>query len=246
MEIQNILSTLESIGLSHNEATVYLDLVKVGKSSAMDVSKRTGIHRSNTYDIVERLLEKGIVDKSLENGKTFFYPVDPDDLLEYLKQKEKDLGSIIPEINKIQGTIKEEQRVSLSEGLNSVKNILDHLLDFKKPIVCYGIPKESVEILGGFIGEFHRKRIKRKILLRAIYDSKALSFVRKLNEMDFTEARFLPMNHPEVSTLICGDKVILVVWDSPATAIIIRNSKVAESYLDYFEILWREAEVNIQ
>tara|TARA_Y100000296_G_scaffold84834_1_gene119224 strand:+ start:10164 stop:10352 length:189 start_codon:yes stop_codon:yes gene_type:complete len=62
MEENKVIGVLESIGFSKNEISIYLDLIRIGKSFAGDISKRTEIHRSNTYDILEKLLEKGIVD----------------------------------------------------------------------------------------------------------------------------------------------------------------------------------------
>ncbi len=246
MDKDKIYSVLHSIGFNSNEIHVYLNLLSSGKASPSEVSKTTQIHRSNTYDILEKLHEKGIVDKSVENDKKYFSPIDPDDLLDYLKQKERELESIIPEMNKLQNTKVETERVFLSEGMNSVKNILNHLLDYNSPISSYGIPKESIEILGGFIEEFHRKRIKRKIPFRAVYDSKSISYVKKLNKMDFTEARFYPLKHPQVSTIVCSDRVITIIWNSPITVINILSERVAETYSDYFEILWKESEVNLE
>ena len=107
MREDDISDVLESIGLNKNEVIVYLDLIRVGKSSVIDIAKRTKIHRSNTYDILEKLLKKGIVDQSIDNEKKFFYPIDPKDFLDYHKQKEIELLRIIPEIEKIQNKPRE-------------------------------------------------------------------------------------------------------------------------------------------
>jgi len=245
MEEDDIIKELESIGLSKNEVIVYLDLIRVGKSSVIDVSNRTKIHRSNTYDILKKLLEKGIVNQSIENEKKFFYPIEPSNLLGYLKQKEDSLGKIIPAIESIQNMPKEERKVSISEGLNAVKNILLNFLDLKKPLDVYGTPKEVVDLLGGFLNEFHRLRIKKKIPIRHILGVDSIKRVRELNEMDYTEARYFPSSYnSKISTNICGDKVVLILWETPVSAIVIENKSIAKAYKNYFEILWKEAEVH--
>ena len=241
MSEDQIIKILESIGLSKNEIVVYLDLIRSGKDSVLNISKRTGLHRSNTYDILEKLLEKGIVDQSIENEKKFFYPIDPRDLYDYLKQKEKELEEVIPEIERIQNISTEERKVTISDGLNSAKNIIKHLLDFKKPIFALGTSKEFIEILGAFFYEFHRLRIKRKIFLKTILESDAIKYIKKLNEMDFTEARYFPSYNSKTITYICGERMIIILLEMPISIITIQSESTANSYKHYFDILWEEA-----
>jgi len=244
MEEDKVTEVLESIGLNKNEVSVYLDLIRVGKSSAGDISKRTKIHRSNTYDILEKLVKKGIVDEVVENERKVFYPIDPTDFLDYLKQKEEELRKIIPEMEKIQNKPKEERKVTISEGLNSAKNILLHLLDYGEPLAVYGMPKEVVDIAGGFIEELNRLRVGKKIPMRNILGVDSLKRVKELNSMEFTEARYLPTSYnSNISTHICGDKIVLIIWDMPISTIVIENKSVAETYRNYFEILWKETKI---
>lgn len=243
MEQTEIYRTLETIGLKKGEICVYLDLVMAGGSSVMDISKRTKIHRSNTYDLLEKLKEKGIVDEAIINEKKFYYPIEPEDLLDYHKQKEKELEKVIPLINKIKTIPLSERKISLSEGLNSFKNILNHLLDLKQPLYIYNLPKESAEILRGFFEEFNRRRIKRKILLQIIFESKATSLIKKINKIDLTYARYLPIENKKTTTIICGDKTIIAIWETPITTIIITNDLIAKSHKEIFNKMWEEAAV---
>tara|TARA_Y100000034_G_scaffold89023_1_gene106982 strand:+ start:5841 stop:6584 length:744 start_codon:yes stop_codon:yes gene_type:complete len=247
MEENRVIDVLESVGLNKNEILVYLDLIRIGKSSVGDISKRTKIHRSNTYDILEKLVKKGIVDQIIDNEKKVFYPKEPRDLLNYLKQKEGELKKIIPEIENIQNKPKEERKVSITEGLNSVKNIILHFLDSSEGIDVYGTPKETVDLLGGFIPEFHKLRIKKKIPMRHIFGVDSLKRIRELNEMEYTKARYFPSSYSsKISTNICCDKVVLILWDIPVSAIVIENKQVAETYKNYFEILWESAKVTFK
>jgi len=243
---RDIYQVLESTGLSKNEVLVYIDLIRAGKSSVIDISRRTRIHRSNTYDILEKLLKKGVVNQSIENEKKFFYPINPKDLLNYLKQKEEELKKIIPEIESIQNKPEEERKVTISEGLNSVKNILSHLLDSGEPIYMQGTPKDSLELLGGFLEEFHKTRVRKKIPLKRIHGIHAIKRVRELNKMEHTEAKFLPSYDSRICTNICGDKVIIILWDMPISVIVIENQAVADTYKHNFEILWDQAESSFE
>ena len=52
---ENILNLLKDIGLTQREAEVYIALLKMGKSSVLDISKNVKIHRTNIYDNLENL-----------------------------------------------------------------------------------------------------------------------------------------------------------------------------------------------
>ena len=52
---------LEEIGLSKNEAKIYLTLLRLGNVTATDIIKESGVHRSNVYDVLDSLVKKGCV-----------------------------------------------------------------------------------------------------------------------------------------------------------------------------------------
>ena len=239
---EKFFEILESIGLHKNEIIIYFDLIKVGHSSAHEVSNRTKIHRPNVYDILEKLIKKGIVTQSIEDNVKIFYPVSPQNLLNYLKQKEYDLKKIIPEIEKIHSHPPEKRRVTMSEGIKSFRIILNDLLEKNEPIYVYGIPKGVSEIIGGFIEDFHERRMKKGIIMKHIYNKDAQERMKFLNKLDYTEAKFFPSNYnTTITTLICGDTVLLNFWEDPISTIVIENKAVAEAYKKYFDILWEEA-----
>lgn len=245
METQKISKTLESIGMNKNEILIYLDLIKTGNSSAHDISKRTKIHRPNVYDTLDKMIKKGLVTLSIENNKKNFYPIEPKNLLEYLKQKEFDLQEAIPEIEKFRTNSKTERKVEMAEGIRAVRNIINNFLEEKKPIYVYGIPKIAMESIGGFINDFHQRRIQKQIPMKHIYNKNAEKRVKELNKLEHTEARYLPsLFDTNTTTNIVGNKVILIFWEAPYWTITIQNESIANVYKKYFEILWEEAKIS--
>lgn len=244
MDEARIIIALEAIGLHKNEILIYLDLIKIGSSSAHDIATRTKIHRPNVYDTLNKLLKKGIVTQSIKENKKVFYPISPKNLMNYLKQKEYDLQEVIPEIEKIHNTPKKPRRVTMSEGIRAFRNILDSLLEKNQDIFAYGIPKEVPNIIGGFIGDFHKRRIEKKITMKHIYNQDAKERIRYLNELDFTEAKALPASfNTTITTLICGDTVLLNFWEDPLCTIVIQNQSIANTYKNYFDIIWNQAQL---
>lgn len=245
MEISKITETLESIGMNKNEILIYLDLIKVGSSSAHDISKRTKIHRPNVYDTLDKMIKKGVVTSSIEDNRKVFYPIEPKNLLEYLKQKEYELQEAIPEIEKFRTNSKKERKVEMAEGIRAFRIILNDLLDRGEDILVYGIPKNVPDKIGGFLNDFHERRIKKGVTMKHIYNKDAEKRVKYLNDMQCTEARYLPSLFDSTSsTLISGNVVMLIFWEDPMFIVTIQNESIAKAYQKYFEILWEEAKIS--
>jgi len=230
---------LEQVGFSRNEAKVYLALLELGSSTAGDISKKSKVHRTNVYDALEGLGKKGAVAHFSKNDIKYFEAVDPESLLNLLHEKELALESIMPQLKLTHQFVSLKTDAYVYEGVKSVKAILDKFLEKKEPIFVYGIPKEALPKMQSFIVHYHKKRIAAKIAMNHIYNDDAMQRIEYLNSLPYTEARHLPkeFNSP-VSTNICGDEVVLVVWQDPVFAIQIKNKEMANSYKKYFEILW--------
>lgn len=245
--MEDINEFLRSIGLGKNETEIYLHLVRKGLSSVLEISKETKIHRSNLYEALENLLKKSLIFKVTKDKKSLFYARPPRSLLDYLKNRELELNGIIEQLEAQHIKVNEESQVKLSQGKFALREALISLLRFEKPISVYGIPQKAPEVIGPILNLFHEKRIERKIPMRHIYNKSAENGedrIKTLNQMPYTEARHLPMKYDSpVSTNICGNKVILFIWQSNSDVIVIEieNEEVAKSYQNYFELLWKMA-----
>ena len=47
------------------------------------------------------------------------------------------------------------------------------------------------------------------------------------------------------NTFVYGNKVVIVTWGSPVTAVMIKNNEIAETYRNHFEHLWSIAEKEV-
>lgn len=68
---------LVKIGLSEQEAKVYLALLDHYKMAAKEVSQVTGIFRTQTYDVLKSLIKKGFCSELLDNVK-YYVAIDPE------------------------------------------------------------------------------------------------------------------------------------------------------------------------
>lgn len=233
---------LESIGLSKNEIKIYLTLLDLGQVAAGEITEKSGVHRTNVYDALKRLIEKGLVSYILKGKTKYFEATDPENLMNLLKEKEVRLKEVMPQLKLSSRLAKQKGEASVYEGVPAFMNILYSFLKYNEPILVYGVPKIAPELLKTSIPHFHKARIAKKIQMRHIYNYDAPERIQKLNEIPYAEARFINDKFSSlVSTNICGEEVVLALWVKPVFIIQIKNQQIANAYKHYFEFLWANA-----
>ena len=61
------INFLEKIGLTSNEASIYLTLLELGSSNINGIAEKLGSHRRTIYDCLIRLEQKGLTSHVIEN-----------------------------------------------------------------------------------------------------------------------------------------------------------------------------------
>lgn len=234
---------LQELGFSKNESKVFLALLSTGPVSAGVVADKTKLHRTNVYDALSRLIEKGVVSYIIaKNNTKIFEAGDPDKLVSLLKDKEKLLNNIMPQLKLEKQLSQKKTTAHVYEGVKAFQLALYNLLNYEKTIYIYGLPKHAPDMVKSFIMGFHRQRIEKKITMKHIYNENAQERIKFLNSMSYTEAKYLPekFNTP-VSTMTCGKEVLIINWQKPLTFIVIDNETLAETYQNYFDVLYTNA-----
>jgi HTH-type transcriptional regulator, sugar sensing transcriptional regulator len=76
----DLVAELQSLGFSDYEARTYITLLHCSPATAYEVSRRSGLPRSNTYDALESCTKKGAV-QPVSQAPVRYAPVDPRVLL---------------------------------------------------------------------------------------------------------------------------------------------------------------------
>lgn len=239
----DMVQVLQDVGLNKNEISVYLDLVKSGKSSVLEVSKRTGLHRSNVYSVLESLMSKGIVGMVLDQNRKLFMSTNPNNLVNYLKIKQKTLEIMLPKLPMMIEFDSEKKHIKLFEGATAIKNGAYTLNDFGEPIYVMGGMSHFERVLGeGFCSLFHSMRTKKKIPIKTVSSEKDGSISGVLNKLKFSEARYVPGEESSFTTVICGERVFFIFWnETPIQCLLIQSKFFSNSLMDYFNYLWIKA-----
>ncbi len=225
---------LQELGLSEGEAEVYLSLLKHGKTNVMQLAKITGRHRTHIYDTIEKLKGKGLVSESIIDNKRVIIASSPENLLSYLKEKEEKAKKILQELKKLE--VKDKGiKVETFHGVAGLKSTLRDVLKEKKDYVGYGEGSRFEKILPNFYEQFRGQAETLRIGLRLIL-KKGISVPARKD----LEVRHLDYISPS-TTFIYADKVLIIIWQPFPTAIRITDKQTADSYKNFFELLWKIA-----
>ena len=237
---------LSKIGLTKNESKIYLALLNLGTAQAGQITEKSGVHRRNVYDAIDRLMEKGLISFVTVNNKKLFSPVNPRRFLELIEEKKfeldnlkSDFDNIMPELE-LKAALQQKHDVRFYKGVEGLKSVYEDIIRTGKDYIGYG-PGQYIEaILKHYFKHFVNKRIKSRIRLMLIYDEASRKAV-KVNAL--SDVRYIPDQYSSRAALrIYGDKVaLLLLSEEDPLAIVIKNKAISDGYRKYFEIMWKAA-----
>lgn len=227
---------LQEFGLSNTEAKIYLALVQLNRSQAGGITKKSGVNRTNVYDALERLIEKGLVSYVIENNKKVFEAVPPDRLKVTIEEKQQKLLNVIKELNEKYSSEKTDEDASIFRGKNGIKTIFEDILKERKELFIYGGEGKFGEMFPFYYLNWSERRAKLGIKQKIIWTEKVRG---KRKQLKLIEMRFLPDSYQFPSmVLIYADKVVTIVWTETPFAFVIKSKEVVKSNMHFFNLLW--------
>ena len=86
-----IEENLKKIGFNEKEAQVYLEALKLGRTTPARIAKNTGINRSTVYSVVNNLVKKGVVAEDIGGKYEYVVALPPESLEKIIDQKKRQL-----------------------------------------------------------------------------------------------------------------------------------------------------------
>ena len=238
MGYEELKVALEKYGLSHNESKVYITLLQLGSAMAGKIAKEVQMDRTSCYDALKKLIKKGLVSYVVEANRKLFKAVEPKRLFEILEEKKEDIDKIMPQLSSIYKKEKGKYNVTLYKGYKGLRTVFEDILAEAKGKENLVIDSSGkfVEKMPYYTPHFINGLEKNKIKVRHIVRSE-----KSIHPSKTTTVRFFgkAMKDTDVTTNIYADKIAIILWTDVPEAIIIENKTAADSYRDYFEILWK-------
>ncbi len=172
----NINAILQQTGLTGNETKVYLAILDLGSALAGEITKRSGINRTNVYDALDRLIEKGMASYVIQANRKYFEATPPEQILSYLEEqqteienKKQNINSIIPELAARRKLGKEPHEATVYKGKRGIKSVAEDVLRTKKEMFVYGAEGSFVKLFTHYAKQWHMRRGKLNIPLKIIF-----------------------------------------------------------------------------
>src|SRR3989344_6923982 len=235
---------LKEYGLSDNEIKVYIASLSKGTSKVNEISKKAGLLRTTTYEVLKSLVEKGLVSYAIKSKGRYFEAANPNKLVRILEEKKEKIKSILPELEFLKQSVTEKPTIELYEGKEGLKTILDDIIKTKpKEMLQLGSAK-IFETLNFYFPQWIKRRIKARIHAKILQEkTPAIEELRKNDKKELREIKFLPKGFKiNTHTQIYGNKMaILTLNKEELVGIIIENKDIVETQKSLFWELWKIA-----
>ncbi len=236
------IAILQEIGLSNTEAKVYLALLDLGSALAGEITKKSEVNRTNVYDALERLIEKGLVTYIISANRKMFESVSPERLQEILKEKQERLSSVMQELQLKFKTSKAKEEATIFKGKKGIKSIFEDILKEKSDLYAYGAESRFADIFPAYQKHWNDERAKLGIRVKMIYNEQVRER-KKEEKLRLLSMRFLPKHYKFPSMIMMyGDKVVTIVWTELPFGFMIKSKEAVQSNMNFFNILWDIAE----
>ncbi|MBU0467019.1 MAG: hypothetical protein KJ718_06540 [Nanoarchaeota archaeon] len=243
------IQNLTKLGLTEGEAKVYASLLELGQSTVGPLTKRSRVAYSNIYEVLQRLMEKGIATVIIKNNVKNFQAVSPSNLSKYLEKKQEELNDqkeilkkALPQIEALEQTFpKQEAQLFIGpKGLRAAYK--EFFKGEEKSDINYWTyvhDKKHAKVSDDFYlknWEDIAKNIKTIGLANIEYRSSPFikRFIKK-KQIRFVD--FPLFSHGETFR----DRFLLISWEHPIIAVLVTAKHVSENFNRYFDSIWKIA-----
>ena len=222
---------LQNFGLTEAEVKLYLELLKAGEATATELSKETNTNRTFTYDRLKKLLDSGLVSYVVKDNKKYFKAAEPNHLLGIIKEREEQVKSILPELEKLKRPRQEGPKVELFSSKKGIRTVLNLILKEKKEVLIHGSITRFQQIMEEYYEIWNKRREKEKIKARILTNEDVELPLAKVDLLAEEEKS-------NITTFTFGNKVIVALWSDVPVAIFIESKEIAKDTTSLFNNLW--------
>jgi len=244
-----LIDSLKELGLTDGEAKVYVALTELGSSTVGPIVSKSRVAYSNVYEILSRLIEKGIVSFIIKEKTKYFQAASPENLREFLSKKEEELNlqkdkleKILPGLEKLKETPPQHEAevfVGLKGLRTAYEKLFSNIKKNEENIFFYTHREEWGEMADNFY--FSMGEVLKKAKTRGVsnLEGKKSEFNKKANKYNIS-VRYA--NFPIPGNMEGNrDMILIISWGKVPSAVLIKSKSAFNDFKEYFESAWKEA-----
>ncbi len=246
-----LIESLKNWGLNEKEARVYLALLQLGKTTAYNVSTRSGIKKPTTYVILKQLIQKGFALNVPRAKKQLFAAKSPEECMAIAKEKlamtEKDL----PELLALKKKRESRVNVAYFEGEPGAEEMYKNLFKVMKRkdrtrrrlIGFYAkgddLSEELEQVFHRVNEMCHTLGIKRRAL--TVYHPNIIkNYLNKdiMKRYNITTKALAEEKYSSDVSIEVYDSYVQILSQKTLQSILIEDADIAKAILQIFEMNW--------
>jgi sugar-specific transcriptional regulator TrmB len=235
------VSILEDLGLTQAEIKVYVALLELGSSSAGPIVEKSTLQNSVVHRALRTLIDKGLISYVLEGRRKLYQATNPEYFYNFIESKKQNFSNILPELKAKQALAQTEESATVYKGIRGIHEVYTKMISLEGEYNTFGGGIACVERMGlAWWNNLHTRRVANKLSARQVFDESVRpedEHVSKLSKIKYLDKEFAQFQE----TVIVGDYVAIAVFSEKPYAFLMHDSKVAQGYRKYFELLWKVA-----
>lgn len=230
---------LEVLNLTKGEVKIYSAILNNGVSSINNIHERTGMERRAIYDIINKLIGKGMITYFIEKGKRKFQCAPPKKLMEEINIRKQELFNfeqLLPSIEKIYTSSRPKVNSEVFRGIEGIKSVWEDSLNYKE-MYWIGAGRYMPKKCPQWFSNWNKRRIKLKVKW---FNLLKHELKKEIKAFTYESVEFLPEEFSGNPTVIgiYGNKVVNFIFGEEVFAFSIESKELADSYKKYHKYLW--------
>ena len=248
MNIENdpeIFKALLELGLTKNEAKVYMALVDMGEGKASEISRKSGVTREKTYRVLKKLEERRLV-KVIDGQPVRWRPMPPSDyfkpLIEVKKQSVEKMERVIHELQKIYSISREKdakEELNVWEiGERDFDSIFHNALDSCRKHIYALVTPIGIDLLTNpDISKMLRKLSKANVNIEIYTWLEGDSIHAPGRLSNYADVYILDGEVPDYSLILIDSYIGFLVKDGRSPIIFYSDHKIGNGSLSLFRLM---------
>lgn len=252
-----LITKLVSLGLSENQARIYLSVIERGKATVLEIFRDTGIQRPTVYENVLVLQDKNLLSQIVIGKKRYISAHEADALLKFVEEKRTTAREVADEISALtQHKVTSRTPIKIFSGVEGAKLLADVILSSaSKEILTVGSYAVLNEVFSErYLRQLWAARSKKRIHARVLFNASDAPALRKdrsygdIGNITFDrEVRLLSasLTIPAMFTLV-DDTVLFWSRSEEDIFFSIKYASHTKTWRSLFENLWANSDPYIQ
>lgn len=233
------IHALKTIGLTENEAKVYLALLEQPETTVLPLAKRASVPRTYCYDLLASLSDKGFVSFVEKRGRRRYLALDPRLVKQTAMEKMRAFETALPNLITLYSQSPSKPNAQFFEGKAGLLALHNTVLAEATEILIFGSGEQWVHKFSDyrdFIKALVKKGVKIRDLVKEISETaeyKSL-YAGPAQQMHYARDEWI---FP-ADCGIWGDKVAFISYSDQMHGIIIESKEIATAMKTVFDVLW--------